>query len=123
VAYNLLGGAAMTLTLEVPDDLAARLEASWRDLSSETLEALAVEAYVRGDLSSEEVQRLLHLTSRETDALLGLARVNEIAEPEVAAAAGTDKRELSPIQRRALARMKKGFDFGGAPYPQPGRSL
>jgi len=109
----------MTLTLEVPDDLAARLEASWRELSSGTLEALAVEAYIRGDLSSEEVQRLLHLSARETDTLLGLTDLNEIAteEPVVAVAAGSRKRELSPIQKRALARMKKGLDFAGAPYP------
>lgn len=109
----------MTLTLEVPDDLAARLEASWRDLSSGTLEALAVEAYVRGDLSSEEVQRLLHLTSQETDSLLRWTDHTEIAAEEPAAAViGSRKRELSPIQRRALARMEKGWDLGGPPYPK-----
>ena len=60
----------MPLTLEVPDDLAASLEASWWDLSKETLKALAVEAYFRDDLSAEEVQRLLNLSLDETDALL-----------------------------------------------------
>lgn len=112
----------MTLTLEVPDDLAARLEASWRDLSNETLEALAVEAYVRGDLSSEEVQRLLHLTPRETTVLLehrdplsDASAGNPAAVPSVSETGV--KRTLSPIQKRALARMKKGFDFGGPPYP------
>ncbi|HEV7669116.1 MAG TPA: hypothetical protein VGS22_11360 [Thermoanaerobaculia bacterium] len=112
----------MTLTLEVPDDLAARLEASWRDLSGGTLEALAVEAYIRGDLSSEEVQRLLHLTPRETTVLLEhrdpLSDVS--ADDQTVARNASEagvKRTLSPIQKRALARMEKGWDFGGAPYP------
>ncbi len=105
----------MTLTLEVPDDLAASLEATWRDLSKETLQALAIEAYVRGDLSAEEVQRLLHLSPEETDALL--TDRTEVATEEPAAG-GSRKRKLSPIQRRALARMKQGWDFGGAPYPK-----
>jgi len=112
----------MTLTLEVPDDLAARLEASWRDLSSGALEALAVEAYIRGDLSSEEVQRLLHLTPRDTTVLLEhrdpLSDVSagDLTAIRSASETGT-KRTLSPIQKRALARMKEGFDFGGPPYP------
>ncbi len=107
----------MTLTLEVPDDLAASLEASWRDLSKETLEALAIESYVRGDLSAEEVQRLLHLSPEETDALLRWTDRTEVAT-EDPAAGGSRKRQFSPIQRRALARMEKGWDFGGAPYPK-----
>lgn len=110
----------MTLTLEVPDDLAARLEASRRDLSKETLEALAVEANVRGDLSSEEVQRLLHFfCAQETDALLRWTDRTETSTEESAAATGVSrKRKLSPIQRGALARTKRGLDFGGAPYPK-----
>ncbi len=111
----------MTLTLEVPDDLAASLEASWRDLSKETLQALAVEAYIRGDLSAEEVQRLLHLTPQETTVLLehrdplGDASENPVVASGASETGG--KRTLSPIQKRALARMKKGLDFGGPPYP------
>ena len=113
----------MTLTLEVPDDLAASLEASWRDLSSGALEALAVEAYIRGDLSSEEVQRVLRLTPAETESLLEhreapLGDASADDPTAVRSTSGTGvKRTLSPIQKCALARMKKGFDFGGSPYP------
>lgn len=106
----------MTLTLEVPDDLAARLEASWRDLSGGTLEALAVEAYVRGDLSSEEVGRLIGITPGETDALLGQGPMNPLGS--VTAAVGPKKRGLTPAQRRALALIREGLDFGGSPYPR-----
>ncbi|HXU32725.1 MAG TPA: UPF0175 family protein [Thermoanaerobaculia bacterium] len=110
----------MTLTLEVPEDLAAKLEASWRDLSSAILEVLAVEAYIRGDLSSEEVQRLLQLTPRETTILLehrDLLSDISADDPTAARKEAGVRRTLSPIQKRTLERMKKGWDFGGAPYP------
>lgn len=61
----------MTVTFTVPEDLRPRLQASWGNLSRRALEALAVEAYRDGVLSSADVGRLLGHTSRvETEVFL-----------------------------------------------------
>src|SRR5450432_897975 len=60
----------MNLTVEIPDDLAARLEASG-DLSRRALDALAAEEYKHDRLTKPEVQRPLGIeTSFQIDALL-----------------------------------------------------
>lgn len=66
---NLLG---MTLTVNIPDDLAAELGSEFQNLSRAALEALATEAYSRDVLSLEQVRRMLDLESRwEAQAVLG----------------------------------------------------
>jgi predicted HTH domain antitoxin len=61
----------MQVFLDVPDDIAHKLEAGWSDLPRQALEAVAVQAYRSGLLTSAEVQRMLGLSSRwETDELL-----------------------------------------------------
>jgi|SRR5450432_250149 hypothetical protein len=60
----------MNLTVEIPDDLAARLGASG-DLSRRALEALAAEEYKHDRLTKPELQRLLGIeTSFQIDAFL-----------------------------------------------------
>ena len=54
---------AMTLTVEIPDDLADALGAGFRNLSHATLEALAAEAYSKEVLSLEQIRRMLGLGS------------------------------------------------------------
>jgi hypothetical protein len=54
----------MTLTVTIPDDLAAELGAGFENLNRAALEALAVEAYSKDILSLEQVRRLLELESR-----------------------------------------------------------
>lgn len=54
----------MQLTLDLPDDIAAVLEARWPDLPRQALEALAVEAYRTGALTEGQVRRLLRLETR-----------------------------------------------------------
>jgi Uncharacterised protein family (UPF0175) len=61
---------SITLTLQLPDDLAAVLGAPDRDLSRTALEALAVEEYRAGRLSDLQFRRLLDISRFEADGIL-----------------------------------------------------
>jgi predicted HTH domain antitoxin len=61
---------AVTLTLELPEDLAALLGAPQRDLSRTALEALAVEEYRAHRLSDKQFRRLLNVSRLEADRIL-----------------------------------------------------
>jgi len=54
----------MTLTVEIPDDLASRMVAEGGDLSRRALEALALEEYKSGHLTETELQKLLGFGTR-----------------------------------------------------------
>ncbi len=54
----------MTLTLQLPDRVAALLQRAWDDLPRATLESLAVEAYRSGKLSCTQVGEMLCHASR-----------------------------------------------------------
>jgi predicted HTH domain antitoxin len=59
------------VSLELPDDVAERLEQGGRDLARRALEALALEAYRAGEITAAQVQQMLGLASRwETEAFL-----------------------------------------------------
>ena len=61
----------MTLTVEIPDDIARRLSRAGGDLSRRALEALAAEEYRRDRLTKPELQRLLDIeTSFQLDEFL-----------------------------------------------------
>lgn len=61
----------MEITFQVPDSVADRLRASWKDLPRHALEALAADAYRQGLLTSAEVQEVLGIASRyELDGFL-----------------------------------------------------
>ena len=61
----------MHISIDLPDDLVARLQEHWGDLSGRALEAVAVAAYRDGILSAADVGRLLGHTSRwETERFL-----------------------------------------------------
>jgi hypothetical protein len=60
----------MEVTVNIPDDLAARLGAGG-DLSRRALEALALEEYKSGRISKADLRRLLGFTTRyELDGFL-----------------------------------------------------
>ena len=63
----------MQLTLEIPDDLAARLRAvHGEDLSRATVQKLALAGYLDGTFSRYQVQRLLGFDNRwDTEEWLG----------------------------------------------------
>jgi Uncharacterised protein family (UPF0175) len=61
----------MTVTIEIPDDLARRLCAEGGDLSRRILETLALEEYKGGNLTKPELRQLLGCdTSFELDGFL-----------------------------------------------------
>ena len=63
------------VSIPIPDDVMQHLKGQWTDIPQKVLEAFAIEAYRMGMLTSAEVQRMLHLTSRwETNALLKRAQ-------------------------------------------------
>jgi predicted HTH domain antitoxin len=66
----------MKIAVELPEDIAKRLEGKWGDLPRAAREAIAIEGYRSGALSHSQVQRLLGFGSRwEVDALLKRASV------------------------------------------------
>jgi len=54
----------MDLTIQLPDDLGQRLSAAGGDLSRRALEALAIEEFKMGHLTSTELRRLLGFRTR-----------------------------------------------------------
>ncbi len=61
---------SITVTVEIPEDLATILSSGGQDLSRAALEALAVEAYRAKRLSDAQFRRILGLSRFEADALL-----------------------------------------------------
>lgn len=52
------------VSIAIPDDVMQRLEGQWSDIPRHVLEAVAIEAYRMGILTSAEIQRMLQLSSR-----------------------------------------------------------
>lgn len=63
-------GSMTRIAVELPEDIAKRLETAWRDVSRGALEAIALEGYRDGTLSREQVGRILGLSFWETEAFL-----------------------------------------------------
>lgn len=61
---------AVTLTIEIPEDLALALGAGDRDLSRTALEAFAIEEYRARRLSDAQFRRLLGISRFEADRIL-----------------------------------------------------
>lgn len=61
----------MQITIEIPDEVAQRLNGEWGSISRRLMEVFVAEAYLSGALSTAEVRRILQLPSRlETHAFL-----------------------------------------------------
>jgi predicted HTH domain antitoxin len=58
------------IAVELPEDIAKRLQSAWTDVSRGALEAVALEEYRDGTLSREQVGRVLGLSFWETEAFL-----------------------------------------------------
>lgn len=54
----------MNLTLEIPDDVADRLNAAGGDLARRALEAFGLEEYKSGHLTEDGLRRLLGFSTR-----------------------------------------------------------
>ena len=61
----------MEISITLPDEVAERMQAEWRDLPRHALEALVVDAYRTGLLTAAQLRDLLGLGSRlEVDGFL-----------------------------------------------------
>ena len=58
------------IAVDLPEDIAERLETAWRDLSRGAVEAVALEGYRDGSLTRDQVSRLLGLSFWDTEAFL-----------------------------------------------------
>ena len=54
----------MAIAVEIPKEIEERLRVEWPDLEQHVLEAYAVEAFRRGELSSSQVARILSMAGR-----------------------------------------------------------
>ncbi len=95
---NELESAAMTVTLTIPDELAATLNRSRPSLPGVLLHGFAVEAYRQGILSAAEVRVLLGHDSRwETEDFLS---AHDAWPGTTAEQAGEDGRNLNELLSR-----------------------
>lgn len=60
----------MHIDVELPEEIAKRLQAEWKDLSRGAVEAIAVEGYRDGTLTRDQVGQLLGLSFWDTEAFL-----------------------------------------------------
>lgn len=61
----------MQITIDIPDEVAQRLNIEWGNLSRRLLEILVAEAYRSGTISTSEARQILQLPSHlETHAFL-----------------------------------------------------
>lgn len=68
----------MTITVQIPDDLACRMIATGEDLSRRALEALALEEFKSGHITKPQLRRLLGYSTRwELDGFLKSHEVYE----------------------------------------------
>lgn len=58
------------IAVDVPEEIAKRLESAWRDVSRGALEAVALEGYRDGTLSRDQIGQLLGFSLWETEAFL-----------------------------------------------------
>ena len=54
----------MQITIDIPEAIGQQLIAQWGNLAQRAKEALAIEAYRSGSLTSAQIQSLLNLSSR-----------------------------------------------------------
>ena len=68
---NGVKGAAMQITLELPEDIVQELKSKWKDLPRAALESLALEAYRSRALTAAQLRRFLGFETRmQVDAFL-----------------------------------------------------
>ncbi|MFN0172463.1 MAG: UPF0175 family protein [Bryobacteraceae bacterium] len=60
----------MNVSINLPEEIAQQLQASWKDMPRRALEAIALEGYRSGALTRDQVGRLLALSFWESEAFL-----------------------------------------------------
>jgi predicted HTH domain antitoxin len=87
--------AFMDVTLQIPDEFAQRLKAAGGDLSRRALEALALDEYRLGHLSTGELRRLLGFATRA--ALDGFLKAHGVSLDYTLEDLEQDRRDLNRI--------------------------
>ena len=85
----------MDVTLHIPDELAQRLTAAGGDLSRRVLEALALDEYKLGHLSTGELRRVLGFATRA--ALDGFLKAHGVTIDYTFDDLTVDRQELSRL--------------------------
>lgn len=87
----------MHIDVELPEDIAKRLQAAWRDVPRRTLEAIAVEGYRDGTLTRDQVGRLLSLSFWDTESFLKERRAHlPYGEDDLE----SDRRDIDHVARQ-----------------------
>ncbi len=92
---------ALTVTLDVPPEIEAKLRAGTSNLDAEVTEAYALELFRQGRLSHYELSQVLGLDRFETDAYLKRHKVFEgsLTMEDLEADRETLDRLLGPVRR------------------------
>lgn len=85
----------MNVTVQIPDDLAARLSAAGGDLSRRALEAFALEEYKSGHLTKPELRQLLGYETRA--ALDGFLKAHGVFEDYTLEDLEQERRDLTRL--------------------------
>ncbi len=94
----------MQITIELPDDIAVRLESKWKDLPRAALESLALEAYRSRALTAAQLRRLLGFETRmQLDAFLKEHEVYDFT----AADFEQDRETLCHLRKKDAQQLKR----------------
>ena len=101
----------MDVTLHIPDEFAQRLKAAGGDLSRRALEALALEEYKLGHLTTAELRGLLGLeTLAEMD---GFLKAHGVSGTAMLDDQKHDWQDLARAAAQGIREMSKGVTLGG----------
>ncbi len=101
----------MDVTLHIPDEFAQRLKAAGGDLSRRALEALALEEYKLGHLTTAELRGLLGLeTPGEMD---GFLKSHGVSGTAMLDDQKQDRHDLARAAAQGIREMSKGVTLGG----------
>jgi Uncharacterised protein family (UPF0175) len=101
----------MDVTLHIPDEFAQRLKAAGGDLSRRALEALALEEYKLGHLTTAELRGLLGLgTPADMD---GFLKAHGVSGTAMLDDQKRERQDLAHEAAQAIREMSKGVTLGG----------
>ncbi len=101
----------MDVTLHIPDEFAQRLKAAGGDLSRRALEALALEEYKLGHLTTAELRGLLGLgTPADMD---GFLKAHGVSGTAMLDEQKDERQDLARAAAQGIREMSKGVRLGG----------
>ena len=101
----------MDVTLHIPDEFAQRLKAAGGDLSRRALEALALEEYKLGHLTTAELRRLLGFGTRA--ALDGFLTARGVSVDYTLDDLERKRQDQAHDAAQGIREMSKGVTLGG----------